>query len=57
MGGSKTPSSPAPQPMPDPQDTLLAVNKKKQAAIASTQSGRAATLLSGGGNGVDKLGN
>lgn len=57
MGGSKTPKPPPPQPMPDPGDTLLAVNKKKQAALASTASGRASTLLSGGNSGVDKLGN
>lgn len=58
MGGSKTPSPSAPQAMPDPQDTLLAINKKKTAAMASTASGRASTLLSGNNAaGVDQLGN
>lgn len=47
LGGAKPPAPPAikpPNPMPD-QDAI-ALQKKKQATLASQQSGRSSTVLS-----------
>lgn len=57
MGGPKPPKQPAPLPMPDAQDPNILTENRKKAALAANASGRASTLLSGGNQGVDKLGN
>ena len=47
-GPPKPPAPPAPTPMPDLMDPSVLAAKQRAASAASTSSGRASTVLTGG---------
>jgi hypothetical protein len=55
-GPPKPPPAPAPVPIPDPMDPAVLAARQRLLSQAAARSGRASTLLSGGEDATDTLG-